>query len=305
MPSRVLALDHMVDFLAEEDEYWRRTVNDPRLWNEKKSEHDASQERHKRKRMMLKHYIDPKANLLLQVDVDKTMEVDGIASPCPTTIPSPSLLASPISLPSTTTTKPEKKRRRTRKSLLPHEICPTCNESKRHQECSLRLCKYCCCASTEKCSLTDHNRSKVGARKPFADITNARSDPQLAVPDVVERMEAAIKSKSSVFIQYDATIQPREIRPRRCEKKNKGVLVHALCVKKNEERSFYDHKIKRFENYGWTKKDAVAGILFHYSLFNLLFSYSHLYFSTTASKASNIRRVAGITSSPSISRQLY
>lgn len=72
--------------------------------------------------------------------------------------------------------KHDKKRRRTRKPLLPHEVCPTCNESKRHQECSLRLCKYCCCESTERCTLTDHNRSKVGARKPFANITNTSSN---------------------------------------------------------------------------------------------------------------------------------
>jgi hypothetical protein len=36
MPCKPLALDKMVDFLAGEDEYWCRIVNDPRLWGDKK-----------------------------------------------------------------------------------------------------------------------------------------------------------------------------------------------------------------------------------------------------------------------------
>lgn len=58
MPRAALSLDKMVDFLAGEDEYWRRIVNDSRLWAEKKMKHEAAQERHRRKRRMLKHYVE-------------------------------------------------------------------------------------------------------------------------------------------------------------------------------------------------------------------------------------------------------
>jgi hypothetical protein len=35
MPRNPLALNKMVDFLASEDEYWCRVVNDSRLWGDK------------------------------------------------------------------------------------------------------------------------------------------------------------------------------------------------------------------------------------------------------------------------------
>ena len=59
MPSRnVLALDDMVNFLAEQDKFWDRVINDPRMWREKKATHDASRERHRDKRRQLSFYID-------------------------------------------------------------------------------------------------------------------------------------------------------------------------------------------------------------------------------------------------------
>lgn len=298
-------MDHMVDFLAKEDEYWKRTVNDPRLWNEKKGEHDDAQERHKRKRMMLKHYLDRSKsnpdndeddNVSSSVEILREMTTITVASDIVSAPPFPSL---PMS-----SNKPEKKRRRTRKSLLPHELCPTCNESKRHQDCSLRLCKWCCCESTEKCSLTDHNRSKVGARKPFTDLTNtiagAETATTLPMSDIEQQMENAIQAKQAVFIQYDTTLQPREIKPTRSERKKNGLLIHALCVKKNEDRSFYTYKIKRLEDHDWTKPDTVPvqGIcLTYWLLIKLIFFY--------CSKTSVIRAVAGVNWPPTVRRQFY
>jgi hypothetical protein len=95
----------------------------------------------------------------------------------------------------------------------------------------------------------DYNRSKVGARKPLQDVTNTISTPspstttasttEIVVLDLEEKITAAIRAKRSVFIQYDAAVYPREIRPLRTEKRKQGLLIHAICIKKNAERSFY------------------------------------------------------------------
>lgn len=58
MPRNAMSLDKMVDYLAAEDEYWRRLVNDSRLWTEKKASHASSQDRHRRKRRMLSSYVE-------------------------------------------------------------------------------------------------------------------------------------------------------------------------------------------------------------------------------------------------------
>jgi hypothetical protein len=60
MPQRVLALDDMVDFLAQEDEFWNRRVHNPRLWAEKKDQFEYSRERHTEKRRRLSHYYERK-----------------------------------------------------------------------------------------------------------------------------------------------------------------------------------------------------------------------------------------------------
>ena len=60
MPRRVLALDDMVEFLAQEDEFWDRRVHDSRLWKEKKDQYDTSHERHREKRRRLSHYYERK-----------------------------------------------------------------------------------------------------------------------------------------------------------------------------------------------------------------------------------------------------
>lgn len=170
MPRKILALDHMVDFLANEDKYWQRTLNDPRLWNEKKSDRDSAQEQHKRKRTTLKNYVDrsTKSDSSSMVTIASDGEDDGLILGTVDPLV--------LSLSTSSGKPPEKKRRRTRKLLQPHEVCPKCNENKRHQDCNLGFCKWCCCDSTERCTLTDHNRSNVGARKPFHDVTNATNN---------------------------------------------------------------------------------------------------------------------------------
>ena len=58
MPDKSLALDKMVDFLAEEDEYWRRTMTDTRLKQARKDQKTKSQAAHTSKRRRLSHYYD-------------------------------------------------------------------------------------------------------------------------------------------------------------------------------------------------------------------------------------------------------
>jgi hypothetical protein len=60
MPRRVLALDDMVDFLAQEDEFWNCRTQDARLWAEKKHQFETSKERHTEKRRRLSYYYERK-----------------------------------------------------------------------------------------------------------------------------------------------------------------------------------------------------------------------------------------------------
>lgn len=56
MPRSTLALDVMVDFLAEEDKYWEHLVADSRLWQAKRKESNSAKEQHSTKRRQLGYY---------------------------------------------------------------------------------------------------------------------------------------------------------------------------------------------------------------------------------------------------------
>lgn len=58
MPDKPLALDKMVDFLAEEDKYWCRTMDDSRLKQARKDQKAKSQAAHTAKRRRLSYYRD-------------------------------------------------------------------------------------------------------------------------------------------------------------------------------------------------------------------------------------------------------
>jgi len=60
MPHRALALDDMVEFLTQEDEFWDCRAHDSRLWKEKKNQYETSHERHREKRRCLSHYYERK-----------------------------------------------------------------------------------------------------------------------------------------------------------------------------------------------------------------------------------------------------
>jgi hypothetical protein len=146
MPHRTLAIDQMVDFLVSENKYWEHVVSDPRLWGEKKAMHASVQENHKRKCATLAHYVDrttsssmnepstaisglimlgggdisldmPNAeNTGMALDEDGIINLIGFTQPLQIKAVDDPLLT--------------KKKRYTRKSLLLHEVCPQCKETK-------------------------------------------------------------------------------------------------------------------------------------------------------------------------------
>jgi hypothetical protein len=60
MSRRVFALDDMVEFLTQEDEFWNRRIHNPCLWAEKKNQFETSRERHHEKRRRLSYYYERK-----------------------------------------------------------------------------------------------------------------------------------------------------------------------------------------------------------------------------------------------------
>jgi hypothetical protein len=131
-------------------------------------------------------------------------------------------------------------------------------------------------ASTEKCSLPDHKRSKVGARKSYDQTTTtvatasqslAFNDPPAVVDtSTLEKINSAIANKCALWISYQEN-PPREIAPRGFKEGKEGRLVDAMCPiidyvtnkKQNQSRSFYLHKITRIEDYNWVNPPATVG----------------------------------------------
>jgi hypothetical protein len=144
-------------------------------------------------------------------------------------------------------------------SIAPERVCPKCNQRKLNSDCSLRACKTCCVASTTKCSLPDHKRAKVGARKPYDQTTTSTATSQLPDTDVLEKINSAIARKCSLWISYDSN-PPREINPHAFKEGLEGRLVEAVCFiankNQNEKRSFYLHKINRAEDHNWSELPA-------------------------------------------------
>jgi hypothetical protein len=70
-------------------------------------------------------------------------------------------------------------------STIPQEqLYPKCKDYKFNSHCMLHLCKTCCCASTDKCALTDHAKGKVEACQSYAssllnETTNSNGQVEL------------------------------------------------------------------------------------------------------------------------------
>jgi hypothetical protein len=247
MPRKPLALDKMVDFLAGEDEYWCRVVNDLRLWGDKKRDATASQVRHQDKRRRLSNYrqcnentvhksisdlvdlptrdarednvfSDDAKSPLHEISTEEIIERLGFISPdiaakltgkdyTPTTASS--------------TTKDESTRK---------QPCPGCKRTKMiNKYCKLHVCKTCCSESTAECTLTDHKRSKkIGAAKPYEQTSLANS----ILSGLLEKVQSAITAKKSLHISYGGgtrSDQLRKIDPKHLTQGKEGQLLESYC----------------------------------------------------------------------------
>lgn len=160
---------------------------------------------------------------------------------------------------------PVQKPRRPRVPLSPEAQCPNCKVYKVNTHCTLRVCKQCCIGTTAICTLTDHARDKLGARKSYSTLspttqttTSTTPNPSTTSPTpisgVVERIEAAIKTRSQVFVTYDGGSngnRPRKIAPLRWLVE--GVKVEVICYVSQppKKKTFYAYKITRIEDYDW------------------------------------------------------
>lgn len=181
MPRNAMSLDKMVDYLAAEDEYWKRVVNDPRSWSAKKTSHSSSQERHRRKRQMLKHYVErggdsERSDVVDQFISSDILSSDGDTERAEDDLDDDNSSTQPSSTTTTTTTtttsseKPRKKRRprKPNPNTPMHERCLKCRLYAFNNDCSLTMCKACCADSPAACKYTGHKRAKLGARQPLA-----------------------------------------------------------------------------------------------------------------------------------------
>jgi hypothetical protein len=269
MPRGAMSLDKMVDYLAAE--YWRRLVNDPRLWAEKKTTHASSQDRHRRKRQMLKHYVERGGDPERSDAVDQFISSDLLSSDGDNErveddldVDNSSTLSSSSTTTTTTSSEQPRKKRRPRKptpNTPMHERCLKCRLYAFNNDCSLTMCKACCVDSPAACKYTGHKRAKLGARQPLAESMPPKTQSvpplppvTLLVPDIKERLEAIIREKGEAFISYERgnnSKRPRRIKPTSFSQGKEGELVHAYCYVAKDTRSFYLHHITKMEDHDW------------------------------------------------------
>ena len=163
------------------------------------------------------------------------------------------------------------------------EICGGCRKERLvNKQCGLRVCKKCCIASYQRCGVTDHDRAKNTASKPYletlanADEICSKNSTQLSgdLEKVKTVITSAIDKKHSIYILYSAeeTLDKKD-KPKRGQKREapalvdtfrridpqgfeegargRGMKVRAFCHLRNEVRHFFLHKIKRVEDYDW------------------------------------------------------
>jgi hypothetical protein len=283
MPKKALPVDKMVDFLAGEDEYWARVVNDPRQWEAKKVKHRSDQLQNQMRRTITTYIASSKNPLHsaalgptspdTQLDTTSThtsyfdsldSDVVGLVDSdiaefdfTYSASPSSRGLApegSPFSPPNPS---PKDTSSGYKRGTDPSKLCANCKQRKANGACSQRSCKICCVASVAHCSLTDHMRGKKGARQ--ADSTAFSSVPttttaaldQQATAEFERKIREVIATKKHIFISYKGDNLCRHIEPHAVEEGKEGLLVRAMDHTRNGERSFYIAKISRMEDSSW------------------------------------------------------
>jgi hypothetical protein len=301
LPRMPLAVDKMVDFLAKEDAFWCNLVNTPALWSERKIQTAIAKAQHLKARSTV-------ANLLGNKDVrghatrsDDTCDLPKDKDDVIILVDQPTCLPKVSAASATDTSGLHdvfiliKKR-----ELMKHtanngvivdklrrverrEVCGGCQKERLvNKQCSLRVCKKCCIASYQRCGITDHDRAKNTASKPYLEtLANANeiysenpTEPSGNINRAKTVIASAIDKKHSVYILYSAEeILDKRDKPKRGQKwdtpalvdtfrlidlqgfeegaRGRGTKVRAHCHLRNEVRHFFLHKIKRVEDYDW------------------------------------------------------
>jgi hypothetical protein len=283
MPNRSLPADKMIDFLADEDQYWQRIVDDPRQWAAKKMQHRSAQTQNSKRRRTITTYLAsnklftasiPEEQTLSDTDKTNTSTVSDTASVSDSDIidlvddaidfsqpeatsrsESPARSVTPDESPEFSRVFTARKSTYKRTPVEPKDLCASCRRVKANGACTLHMCKPCCIDSSAYCALTDHKRNKKGARQlftvsPTSAPVNVPGESQLALENE-RKMRAAIATKGRVFISYKGDSLCRNISPHSIEGSKEGLLVRAMDHTKNGERSFYVAKITRIEDTPW------------------------------------------------------
>jgi hypothetical protein len=243
-----MALDKLVDFLAEEDKYWQRAVASAQLWKAKKKQVLAAKERYAKKRRHLAHYLerDSDPNRMSTEDIDAMALLEALLLEDDNTIDLVDIV--PLQPQSrAASSQPVPPTGDANKSLH-FTQCPTCNKIKVPAECSLGLCKSCCIKSPQLCKFQYHRRDKTNAT---ADMTDS---------NILKRVQVAVDKKQDLWILYAAgtqTPKPRKITPQSIKKNNKGHKMDALCHIANITKSFYIHNILRVEDHNWSESPSL------------------------------------------------
>jgi hypothetical protein len=181
-------------------------------------------------------------------------------------------------------TNPAAEHKKRTSSIAPERVCPKCNQRKFNGDCSLHTCKTCCVASTERCTLPDHKRAKVGARKLYDQTTTATTSANIDT-GILEKINSTIAGKRFMWISYKDNSSPRKIIPHEFKDGSEGQRVEVTQVaidfttKKeyNQPRSFFLHKITRTEDHDWNEPIAIQQKCMQLAFFGYINMTQHLF----------------------------
>lgn len=251
MPTVPLSIDKMVDWLAEEDKYWERTVSDPKLWATRKADTKKRQQRYLKKRLTLKGMVPRETNNATSsqpISISDMYDEDDLECCGIDTIKDEITTSFP-------TTSAEKGTSKRTGTVALEKICPKCNSRKANDKCSNNTCKSCCIKTTDYCKLTNHRRSKATARPGYSSSLVPPAPSQNIDSAIIAKIDEAIQYRKPVFVSYNAgtnSIAPRKITPIGWVAEKGGkfeVLCHLTEVPMS--KTFYASKVLRIEDNDW------------------------------------------------------
>lgn len=298
MPKTPMAIDQLVDWLAEEDKYWERTVNDPQLWEKRKATTLKRQERYQKKRTTLKNMTtrdNPASEYISFNSDDMLLDDDNDADDYyGNEINSEDVVhrmyedtededATDRHTPVTASSNLNAFRRNSAISTINlADRCLKCKNRKTNAECDNHVCKQCCIKMPGHCKVACHKRSKPFAKQGYVSSVPHNNDEDdttttvaTASDTIVAKIDAAMQQKprpASLFISYSAGTRgasPRKITPLRWVT-GKGGKFDALCyfVQPPNQKTFYACKVTRAEDDDWdllpSSPAALSGMIENY-----------------------------------------